>query len=91
MKIIQQITNFFKRNQPKDELKALSTKKLGIKERLQPNPKKEYTAEVVIIYEGNPLRKFKTTVMAYSRDNAAFKVQEGLKLKVISVHKNRKP
>lgn len=68
-----------------NELKPLKTERIGLGMRLQKPKLKKYIAKVALTYEGHPLRQLDTTVEAYSRDNAASKVDKGLSVKLISV------
>ncbi|MBN9293769.1 MAG: hypothetical protein J0G96_07310 [Flavobacteriia bacterium] len=80
--------DFFK-NKKEPKLKPLRTAKAPISERVKQSGKKQYKGTVALTYEGKPIRQFTTTVMAYSRDNAAHKINQDLKLKLVSVVKDK--
>lgn len=81
----------FKRKPKEDELPELQTKELSFRQRLiTAKPKKEYTIQVVITYQDEPIRRFNVSSLGHSRANAAYKAQKGLGLKVISSHRKRK-
>lgn len=71
------------------ELQPISVKKVDLKQRLQVANKKEYSAKVAITYEGKPIRQFETTVKAFNRANAAYKVDKCLGVKLISVNQKK--
>jgi len=83
------IFNIFKRKKA-DELQPLKVKKVSLSQRIANTGKKQYTAKVAITYEGKPMRQFETTVSAHSRANAAYKVENGLGVKLISVVQKKK-
>lgn len=91
MSFINKIVAFFgKKAEPEETLKPLQTERVGLKTRLLKNRKKTYEVDVAIMIDDQPHRMLKIIQEAYSRDQAAARVQNHLKFKVYAARPYKK-
>ena len=81
--------DWFKRNKKADEIPALKLERPGIGTRIAKAGMRKYTVQMVMEYEGKPLRKFDVILKARSRDHAAFLANKNVSISVISARQQK--
>jgi hypothetical protein len=68
-----------------EELKPLKVQPVSFASRLGVAKKKKYLGKFALMYNGKPIREFQATDEAYSRDQAAKRLNDGMSVKLLSV------